>query len=162
MWMYNTNKKTKLREKFFISIIYCDYILQNVNEGMNITNSRVILEYKNISWKTIIKYFQIWEFILDLLCLYRFSDAIKFAFTNNQTGHYYGHLLNSGDSAILLDWRIRLIKPLSNDVWSWGENAVSKGRLIENIFLSEYPDVLFSTFEIIDCSAHRLPQNVRS
>ena len=57
--MYNTNKKTKLREKFFISIIYCDYILQNVNEGMNITNSRVILEYKNISWKTIIKYFQI-------------------------------------------------------------------------------------------------------
>lgn len=69
---------------------------------------------------------------------------------------------NNGDCAVLLDWRIPFETTYRMMLEAGVQKCFIESRLIENISLTEYPEVSFSLFDIADHSSHILPDNVRS
>ena len=69
---------------------------------------------------------------------------------------------NNGDCAVLLDWRIPFETTYRMMLEAGVQKCFIESRLIENISLTEYPEVSFSLFDIADHSPHILPDNVRS
>ena len=69
---------------------------------------------------------------------------------------------NNGDCAVLLDWRIPFETTYRMMLEAGVQKCFIESRLIENISLSEYPCVSFSTFKIADRSPHLLPGSVRA
>lgn len=69
---------------------------------------------------------------------------------------------NNGDCAVLLDWRIPFETTYRMMLEAGVEKCFIESRLVENISLTEYPEISFTTFDIADHSPHILPDNVRS
>ena len=68
---------------------------------------------------------------------------------------------NSGDCAVLLDWRIPFETAYRMMLEAGVQKCFIESRLVENISLTEYHEISFTTFDIADHSPHILPDNVR-